>query len=362
MLDAKAPWETRYRTVVVEDNGVRAMTSPDGLRWRRAEGVALPFTADAQNQLLWDFRLGRYVAYLRGYPARRTVVRCEMDDPLITPWPHAPTTERKQPDAYGATYITDELPTVMETDAEDAPNTDIYNPCVLQYPFAQDAYLAFPGIFRHYPGPGPAPPGMENHRYYRFDNDGPWEVQLFVSRDGIRWERPERRPYLSPGIQGEPDAGFVGIGLGMVRRGDKLYQYYSLRPSTHGAAEFRDPRVRNAMMVGRLEQDLDRFVAAEACRNGWLLTPPLVFTGTQLQLNIDCGGVGEGWVELRDEGNRPIQGCSIDDCDPVDLNSIRHVVTWHGSSDLGHLAGQPIRMYIRMRRARLFAFHFAAET
>ena len=41
---------------------------------------------------------------------------------------------------------------------------------------------------------------------------------------------------------------------------------------------------------------------------GWLVTPPIEFAGPRLLLNIDCGAMGEVWVELQDETGKPLPG------------------------------------------------------
>jgi hypothetical protein len=49
------------------------------------------------------------------------------------------------------------------------------------------------------------------------------------------------------------------------------------------------------------------------------------------------------------------------DCDPVNGNSVRFVVSWKGKIDLGALAGQPLRLKFLLRSTELFAFQFQAR-
>jgi hypothetical protein len=396
MRDPNAPPKTRYRMLEAicgrgKDDGISVLTSPDGLHWSRGvEGKVLPFCCDTANQLLWDSRIGRYVAYLRGFPGTallsRTVMRCEMDDPL-KPWPYTPNPQMK-PDKAGDTYITTELPTVMSADDMDPTHSDIYNPSVFQYPYAQDVYLAFPSVFRWYPlyyelylmkyglptpkevpvsntvqapsekapeVPSVVPLGREKHRYYERYADGVLEPQLAVSRDGIHWTR-FREPYVPLGILGqEEDSGMTFIYGGMIRRGDKLYQYHSGFRIRHMTAE----KEQHLGGLTLLIQPLDRFVAAETGgEGGWLMTPLLLFNGNHLELNIDCGAMGEAWVELRDEDNMPVPSYTLSDCDPIDLNNIRHIVMWRGKTDVSSLSNTPIRILIKMRSSKLYAFQF----
>jgi hypothetical protein len=46
------------------------------------------------------------------------------------------------------------------------------------------------------------------------------------------------------------------------------------------------------------------------------------------------------------------------DADELNGNDTGKVVTWRGKSDVGALAGKAVRMRIRMRSAKLYAFQF----
>ena len=360
MKDPNASAEKRYRLIDMDNSGMFLQYSHDGLQWTADKRYLFPpFTADNPNQLLWDERLNKYVAYIRGFPGKRVIVRCELDDPDHVPWPHSPSAENKNPDLYGARYITTELPTVIATDDLDPQPSDIMTQCVVPYPYAEDVYFAFPSIFRWYPGVIEAPAGREHHRFYQDNNNGPLEVQLFVSRDGKFFYRPERTAYVSLGVSGEKDSGCVyNMLAGMIRRDDKIYQYYTAREIGHAPRAYRDVRFKMLGMIGITEQYLDRFVGVYADRQGTFMTPPLVFSGRQLQLNIDCGAMGEAFVELRDESNFPISGYAFSDCDPIDLNSLRHIVSWRGKTEVSRYAGKPVRLRIKLKSARLYSFQF----
>ena len=90
-----------------------------------------------------------------------------------------------------------------------------------------------------------------------------------------------------------------------------------------------------------------------------MVTPPIEFAGNRLQLNIDCGAMGEAWVELQDETGKPLPGYTLEDAVSVDRNSVAQEVWWRSGPDVGSLAGRPVRMRVRMRSAKLYAFQFA---
>jgi len=336
--------------------------SPDGIHWERLPEPALPFTCDTPNQCFYDSRLNKYVAYARGWDPWRVVKRTQIDNLLTFPWPYQENPEREKlaHGVYG--YIRDELPTVIESDEADPPETDIYTPCVHLYPYADDVYVAFPSAYRHYDnwwfGQSPREHlAYDSHgRDHRGkqENGGVVDIQLAVSRDGVSFTR-FREPYVGLGRIGEVDGGQLYMGLGMIRCGDNLYQYYGAYPTTHG--EHGEELTYGEVI--RLVQRLDGFVSVDAGHKGGELTTPVItFTGSRLQLNIDCSAMGEAWVELQDENGQPIPGFSESESVSVDRNGVAQEVWWHNGPDVSSLAGRPVRMRIKMRSAKLYAFQF----
>ena len=336
--------------------------SRDGIEWERLAEQALPFCSDTQNVCFYDSRLMKYVAYIRAWSPRH-VKRTETDDLLTLPWPYEEDSARDRNDPKEhfnkGVWRTakNELPTVMQRDEFDPPGTDIYTSCVQPYPYAEDVYVAFPSVYRHYDG---FDPHGRDHRG-ELHNDGVVASQLAVSRDGIHFTR-FREPYIGPGRIDEPDAGQVYMAVGMIRRGDDLYQYYAGTPFTHGmdcreGAKYAQGLPREAIL--RVVQRLDGFVSLDAGREGGdLTTPVLTFEGSRLQLNIDCGGMGEAWVEFQDAAGAAIRGFTMDESVSVDRNGVAQEVWWHNGPEISSLAGRPIKMRIRMRSASLFGFQF----
>ena len=166
---------TRYK-MISRVNGISGFVSPDGIRWTPVATNPLlsngPF--DSHNILLWDDERERYVIYLRGIDpsvpgsfkgGRRAIRRSESSDFLH--W-----TEPK------LVFTADEL---------DPADFHLYTNAAVKYSRAASAFFMFPMILytdRSYPG---APyPGLS-------------DVRFAYSRDGIRWERSFREPFLTPG-------------------------------------------------------------------------------------------------------------------------------------------------------------------
>jgi len=342
-----------------ETDGVYAYVSGDGLEFTEVGPVLKRFT-DNPTIVLWDARIGKYVIYLRALaydnPNQRRIARIEVDD-LLQPWPIRPTKDpRPFLDIENATVV-------LAADAEDDPDSDMYYNAAAIYDEAADTYLMFATQFRHlsqrrHPFVKPPRPGQ-------WEDFGPLEIQLAVSRDGIHWKRPSREPYFPMGLPDEWDRWYAVMGPGVVRRGNTLYQYYNSSGRLHDGAILRAEYENSAKQlggIGIIRQRVDGFVSADTDhKGGWLQTPLLTFQGNRLRLNIDTGAMGTAFVELRDVNDQPIPGFTLAECEEIGGNFLDQAVYWSGNNDVGSLKGQPIRVHIKMKRAKLYAFQFKVE-
>ena len=64
-------------------------------------------------------------------------------------------------------------------------------------------------------------------------------------------------------------------------------------------------------------------------------------------------------VELQDDDGAPIDGFSLEDCDPIYGDQVDRFVTWQRRIDLSELAGKPIRMFVELNDADLYSFRFS---
>ncbi|MDG3002466.1 hypothetical protein [Paludisphaera mucosa] len=337
-------------------HGVFASYSADGLNFTRV-GQVLPLFTDNPPLVHWDERIGKYLIYTRAlaYDSenQRRIGRIETDD-VLKPWPH------RKGRADRMFSSTDNLDVVYMADEEDDPHSDVYYNSTAIYPEAQDVYLMFPTHFRHFspernPFIRPPTPG-------RWEDFGMLEVQLAVSRDGVKWERPGRDPYVPGGLADEWDRWYAVMGPGVARRGNYLYQYYNASGRLHDSAFLRAEYEKTAKQlggVGVVRQRLDGFVSADADhRGGRLRTPAVVFRGDRLRLNIDAGAMGTAFVELQDAEGRPIPGFTLADCEEIGGNFLDQAVYWKGNPDVSSLAGRPVRIHVKMKRAKLYSFQF----
>ncbi|MCC2668324.1 MAG: hypothetical protein K0Q72_795 [Armatimonadetes bacterium] len=360
MVDPRDVPERRYklfRSRVANDAGagVYASYSADGIHFTDA-GRVLPMWPETSLIADWDPRIGKYVVFLRVFERdienQRRIARIETDD-LLKPWPYKPTEPLRSPPSPA------NIPAVLAADEQDDPFTDFYTGAAHIYAHAEDVYLMFPTPFRHF-----APSRQPWFRYEPGNEYGLIDVQMAVSRDGIRWERPDRRPYVPMGLPDEWDRWLTMMGVGMVRRGSYLYQYYWSPGRTHDSGILRpeyDQSISTKSGIGAVRQRLDGFISADfAYTGGTLTTPPLLFTGSQLRLNVDTGAMGTAFVEIRDLQGKPIPGFTRADCEEIGGNFVDTLVRWKGKSDLSALRGQPVTLHFTARGAKLYAFEFAA--
>ena len=234
-------------------HGVYASYSADGVTFTKV-GRVFPFFTDNPTIVHWDGRIRKYVIYTRafdyGSENQRRIGRIGR------------TTRSSRGPIRGRPHRVfpsiENIPVVYSADRDDDPHSDVYYNAAGPYPWGQDVYLMFPAHFRHFL--------PDRHRFIvppvkgRWEDFGMLEVQLAVSRDGVRWSRPSRgEPYIPPGLADEWDRWYTVAAPGLVRRGNSIYQYYystgrsTTRPSCGPST--RGPR--------------SRWVGWASCGSGW---------------------------------------------------------------------------------------------
>ena len=353
----------------------RVWVSPDGLRWKLSpKPVTGLRAADTQPTWFWDPRVARYVGYSREWvrfpegPVRmasynesddmhaweKMQIALGPDEADFTAFPRPAVEldrvkldrERLVVEAPGRPVEEALRPGEDPVPFPGAP-LDVYGPGVFPYLEADNVYVALVSMFHHYLRDGKL----------TWPDTG--DVRLAVGRDGIHFQQPGgRSPFLRPGPAGSFDSKWLWPLPRPIRMGDELWIYYVGMNVDHSSrVEAGAGGLRTA--VSRAVMRLDGFVSADFDYSGGsLISPPLRFAGSRLRLNLDTGGGGGGRVELLDAAGVPIPGYTLGAADPLNGNSVRMAVTWGGKADVSALAGKPIRLHLRMRSAKLYAFQF----
>jgi hypothetical protein len=277
-----------------------------------------------------------------------------------------------------------EYPTVFsEIDSLDPPETDIYVPKAIKYPWAPDTYLAFPLLYFHYEQGG-TPLRSIHFDPSREKGSGPIETQLSVSRDALHWYRYPRPAYVGIGRHRGSDFKQAYLAHGMVRRGDEIWQYCFGETRYHSSRQ-KSPFKRE---VYRLVQRLDGFVSVDSPyeKEAVLRTRPFRFEGKYLHLNLDTDATGYVQVGFLDEDGLPIPGYSLDECIYLNGDFTDIKVEWlqnaeelakieirdeedyrkfaglvRSTLDVSELEGKTLQLVFRMRGAKFYSMQFKED-
>jgi len=183
--------------------------------------------------------------------------------------------------------------------------------------------------------------------------DGPIEIQLASSRDGLKWQRAEDRSPLIPiGRPGSFDGGCIlGVSNPVVLYNDEMWVYYTAVTTGHGGAM---PAKR--MSIGRASWRLDGFVSLDAgAAGGTVETVPLPVSGRSLAINAEAAH-GSLEVEVLDKTGKTLPGYSGTDCIAIKGDDVRQKVRWKGRTELP--AEADLRLRIHLRKAKLYSVRF----
>jgi len=343
----------RYKMIGWIDNprearGYHTMVSPDGIHWKPFSTSPIAPSADVITGY-YDEQRKLYVAMpkigtmVRG--ARRRVfytitsedfVRWSRPEPAFFP--------DLRDDAGSLARIEESRRLLDVPDDLAIMRTEFYG--VGFYP-AESCTLGFPWVFT-----------INNNARYG-NHEGPFELQLAVTRDLKTWSRPFRVPCLAMGKPGAWDEGLVVTQSRALRVGDEIWLYYGGANYTHGTpCLYRDigRKTRYTGSIGLAKWKLDRFVSADGMSaESTLQTVPVTFSGDRLELNAAVLRSGRLTVEPLDAGMRPIEG--FGPSEPVQGANLRAVVKWKRGS-IASLKGKPVALRFRLNGAQLFSFAF----
>jgi len=295
-------------------NGLFGATSPDGIHWTPIVDPLVIQNSDTHNVCEYDATRGKYVAYCRSwYFMRRTIGRTETDD-----FRHFPLPEE-----------------LFWPSASMHPYDTWYANAKTMMPGTSDYHIMFP-------------------MRWSLPTDS-FDFHLATSPDGIVWNFVPGGAVCEPGGAGAWDCGVVTPGLGLVDLpGNRIGILFSGSPVPH-----KHPRKPPLGKIAWATWPKGRLVALESPIEGSFALWPLIFEGREVHLNLCTHFSGYICVEAVGPDGRVLPGRSFSDCDPIDGDSINHIVTWNGESDLGHADGAPVSLRFRMRSAELFSVRFA---
>jgi hypothetical protein len=352
----ECPKDERFKALAgsAAEGGLFAFKSANGVHWSliRKEPVITVGAFDSQNLAFWDEGAGVYRAYFRTFSKGITTGKV---------WKPAGVR------AIRTATSKDFLKWENEADLtyEDSPEEHLYTNQVGPYFRAPHILIGFPTryIERGWSESMRALPQLK-HREQRSAahlryGTSLTEGLLMASRNGVHFER-WNEAFLRPGPQ-RPETWLYGhqfIAWHAVETKSALPG--APNELSLFAAEGSWTGTGNALR--RYTLRLDGFVSVNAPMSGGeLITKPIRFDGSQLEINFATSTAGGLRVEIQDAGGKPIPGFALADCDVQFGDQADRLVSWKSKSDVSQLAGKTVRLRIELKDTDLFAFRFRAE-
>lgn len=350
------PADGRFKALAgsAKEGGLYAFKSADGIHWTRIreEPVITEGAFDSQNLAFWDATAGAYRAYFRTFSKGITTGKV---------W--KPEGVRAIRTATSKDFLSWE--NEADLTYEDSPEEHLYTNQVGPYFRAPHIFIGFPTryIERGWSESMRALPQLE-HREMRAEahlryGTSLTEGLLMASRNGAHFER-WNEAFLRPGPQ-RPETWLYGhqyIAWHAVETRSALPG--ASNELSIFAAEGSWTGKSNALRRHTLR--LDGFVSINAPMSGGeLLTKPIRFKGSRLEINFATSAAGGLRVEIQDADGKPISGFTLDDCDPQFGDQPDRVVSWKSKSNVSPLAGKTVQLRFELKDADLFAIRFKAN-
>ena len=149
------------------------------------------------------------------------------------------------------------------------------------YP-AESCTLAFPWVF------------TINAKARYGNQEGPFEIQLAVSRDLKNWQRPFRVPVIPRGKVGDWECGIQITASRALRVGDEIWLYYCGANYTHGTPvlyrkDSPDRKISRDSKVNRLRRARTPTRPTSRCGAGWGAWRPRILWPDSASGRRGCG-------------------------------------------------------------------------
>lgn len=314
------PEHERYKAVARGTDPrdeLHGFVSPDGVRWTPVSNGPV-FTEgrfDSQNVAFWDATRRKYRCYFRTpYRRVRGIGVVESED--FRRW-------------EGARLVT-----------LDPPDPEhFYTNATIPYLRNPRYRLAFPKRFV-----------PERRRLSNHSTSGISEAVFMSSRDGLHFDRTFMEAWIRPG----PDPRNWGDrssmpAWGLLRTAEREI---SVLVSQHY-------RFDSAHLVrGTLR--LDGFASAHAgYAGGELVTAPLTFKGSRLELNYSTGAAGSVRIELQRPNGEPVPEFALNDAPDLYGDEIQEAFRWKQGGDVSLLEGKRVRIRFVLKDCDLYSYRFA---
>lgn len=117
--------------------------------------------------------------------------------------------------------------------------------------------------------------------------------------------------------------------------------------------------MQSSWHIQRMSLRLDGIASLHApWKGGEATTKPLIYDGSELELNFRTSAAGWIRVELLDEDGNLLPGFDRACCDPIVGDEISKTVTWRSGYSMAKYAGMPVRLRFVMKDADIYSYKF----
>lgn len=288
--------------------GLYAFASADGIHWKKMknEPVMTKGAFDSQNLAFYDTTRGRYACFSRIFSNKVRAVQSSTSADFLG-WSDG------VPHKY----------------AVGVPMEHFYTSATVPCPTAPHLFLSFPKRF-------------VTNRKKVLEHEGPGvsDAVFMSSRDGVNWDRPFLEAWVRPGpdLKNWTDRNNMTAN-GIIVTGEGEWSLYISEHYRHD-----DHRIR------RLTVRKQGFASMHAgAKGGEFTTHPLKFSGSKLLINYSTSAAGSIQIEALDDAGKAVATMPELYGDEFEATAL----------DVSKLAGQSIRLRVKMKDADLYALRFA---
>ncbi|MFP6765232.1 MAG: hypothetical protein VB858_16510 [Planctomycetaceae bacterium] len=283
--------------------GLYIFQSPDGLDWTQMQDKAVITNGafDSQNLAFWDPVRNEYRAFWRYFGNGVRSIRTATSRDFI----HWGTDADLK---YG-----------------DAPAQHLYTNAIRKYPRAPHIYVGFPTRYQ--------------------PKNSQVEPVFMISRDGVNFRKylAALIPITAPKDRDGNRSNYMANGLIQIPGNHREYSVFGSEAYYTGP----DSRLR------RFSFRVDGFVSVSAgSQGGTLVTKPLIFTGSKLNLNYTTGKAGAIAVRLKEIGSEKSLTARLTG------DEIAGTVEWNSGKSLARFAGRPVVLTFDLKQASLYSLQF----
>jgi hypothetical protein len=201
---------------------------------------------------------------------------------------------------------------------------------------------------------------------HRAERRGIMDVELAISRDGLRWQRPFRSPFFLPrGPEGAFDSGSILSNGAPIFLEDEFRFYYG--GYAQGAIGQSESGITFDTGVGLATMPRDRFASIRPVGEiGQVTLRPLDLTGCRdMTVNADASD-GVVQVEVLTTDGYRVRGFAREDSEPITGDGLRLPVRWRGKPDsedrtLADLPAGSYGLRVFLQNADLYAVTFTVR-